>query len=383
VREDPVKEGLLYLGTETKLYVSFNDGQQWQSLMSNLPHTPMYWLDIPEHYNDLVIGTYGRGIWILDDITPLQQMTPEITAAKAHLFTPKPAYRFRPVTSNMQFFPEPSFGKDPAYGASINYWLSEKNDSVKVHIVNSAGDTLRTLKHKGKPGLNRVIWDLKGEPNEAIVLRNKPLYADWFTLSEKGNHNPLIQPFSILATPGKYSVHLQAGGQKSIQEVEVLKDPHSEGSLADIEAQTLILKDLQKDMETVAKLVNEIEVVRMQLGDLKSTMKALKKPADLIKATAVMDTTLINLESKLIQLKYTGTGQDEVRYPVRIAERLNYLAGTIAIADFPPADPHREVYELLKKRLVAVQKEYDGVKEKELAAFTKMLEDKGIGLILK
>ena len=383
VREDPVKKDLLYLGTETKLYVSFDDGKNWQSLMSNLPHTPMYWLDIPEHYNDLVIGTYGRGIWILDDITPLQQLTKEIAASKAHLFAPKPTYRFRPVTSNMQFFPEPSFGKDPAYGASLNYWLSEKNDSVKVHILDSAGDTVRTLKHKGKPGINRVMWDLKGEKNDAIVLRNKPLYADWFTLGKKGDHNQGVKPFSILVMPGKYNVHLDVGANTSVEEVEVLKDPHSEGSMEDIEAQTLIMEDLQKDMTTVAKMVNEMEVIRMQLGDLKATMKALKKPTDLIKATANMDTTLINLESKLIQLKYTGTGQDQVRYPARIAERINYLASTIAIADFPPADPHREVHQVLKDRLAAVQEEYEALKEKDLAAFTKLLTENGVGVILR
>lgn len=382
VREDPVKKGLLYLGTETKLYVSFNDGASWQSLMSNLPHTPMYWLDIPEHYNDLVIGTYGRGIWILDDITPLQQLTEDLTKTKAHLFAPKSAYRFRPITSNMQFFPEPSFGKDPAYGASLNYWLSEKNDSVKIHITDSTGDTVRTLKHKGKSGINRVMWDLKGETNEPIVLRNKPLYADWFVV-KKGDHNPLVKPFSVLVMPGKYNVHLEAGAATKVQEVEVLKDPHSEGSLADIQAQTTVMKDLQKDMTKVATIVNEIEIMRVQLGHLKSTMKALKKPADLIAATANMDTTLINIESKLIQLKYTGTGQDEVRYPVQLAERINYLAGTIAIADFPPADPHREVHQLLKERLAAIQKEYDTLKEKELGAFTKMLAENGVGLILR
>ena len=74
VKEDPVKEGLLYLGTENKLYVSFNDGENWQEMMSNLPHAPMYWIDIQEHFNDLVLGTYGRGIWILDDISPLRKL---------------------------------------------------------------------------------------------------------------------------------------------------------------------------------------------------------------------------------------------------------------------------------------------------------------------
>ena len=119
IKEDPFRKGLLYLGTENALYVSFNNGGNWQSLMSNMPASPMYWLDIPEHFNDLVVGTYGRGIWILDDISPIQQWTDEVASSDLHLFDPKDAYRFRPVSMIMQFFPEASSGKDPPYGASL------------------------------------------------------------------------------------------------------------------------------------------------------------------------------------------------------------------------------------------------------------------------
>src|SRR5204863_7744675 len=90
VREDPVRRGLLYLGTENALYVSFDDGDNWQPLQTNLPHAPVYWIAVQEHFNDLVVATYGRGFWILDDVTPLQQMTPQIASADAHLFTPRP-----------------------------------------------------------------------------------------------------------------------------------------------------------------------------------------------------------------------------------------------------------------------------------------------------
>jgi len=113
IKEDPVRQGLLYLGTENKLYISFDDGANWQEFMSNLPHTPMYWIDIQEHFNDLVIGTYGRGIWILDDISALQQLPVDVDEQTAILFKPKDAYRFQPVTGSMQFFPEPSWGQDP------------------------------------------------------------------------------------------------------------------------------------------------------------------------------------------------------------------------------------------------------------------------------
>ena len=117
-----MKPGLLYLGTENKLYISFDDGANWQTFMSNLPHTPMYWLDIPEHFNDLVIGTYGRGVWILDDISPLQQLTATNSQQQAFLFKPKDAYRFQPITMTLQFFPAASTGEDPPFGASINFW---------------------------------------------------------------------------------------------------------------------------------------------------------------------------------------------------------------------------------------------------------------------
>ena len=99
VREDPVRRGLLYLGTENGIYVSFDDGDDWQPLQMNLPHAPVYWITVQEHFNDLVIATYGRGFWILDDITPLRQLTPQVISADAHLFTPRPAYRFRAITA--------------------------------------------------------------------------------------------------------------------------------------------------------------------------------------------------------------------------------------------------------------------------------------------
>ena len=310
-------------------------------------------------------------------------MNQKIAGATAHLFAPRPAWRFRPVTSNMQFFPEPSFGQDPAYGACINYWLKEKNDSVKIHIVDSTGDTVRTLKHKGKSGINRVMWDLKGEKNEAFVMRTKPLYADWLPLTTKRKVHPFAAPFSILLAPGNYQVHLEATGQSLVQSLEIKKDPHSEGSVADIQAQIALMKDLEQDRNSVVKMVNEIELLRRQFLDLKTTLKALKKPKALIEATEKIDTSLLNIEEQLIQLRYTGTGQDEVRYPVKLAERISYLASTVATADFAPADPHREVAKVLKGRLSKVQQEYTGFKETELKTFTKMLNDKDIGLIVR
>ena len=218
-----MRAGLLYLGTENALYVSFDDGGTWQTLQNNLPASPVYGLVIQEHFNDLVVGTYGRGFWILDDITPLQQLTDEVASSRAHLFEPRPAYRFRPITSPMSMPNDPSIGEDPPEGASINYWLGALNendvieDDVSITIKNAAGDTVRTLEGSNEAGINRVWWDLRGEPSTEIKFRTTPLYADWVDLGED-RWRPLPgRQITVVEPPGTYTVVLRVGDDESTQ----------------------------------------------------------------------------------------------------------------------------------------------------------------------
>ncbi|HEX7938389.1 MAG TPA: glycosyl hydrolase, partial [Gemmatimonadaceae bacterium] len=120
VREDPVRKGMLYAGTENGLYVSWDDGANWQPLQNNLPHAPVYWITVQERFNDLVVATYGRGFWILDDITSLRTL-PEVVSRETHLFAPRSAYRFRTTESRWAAGEDPTAGDDPPYGASLNY----------------------------------------------------------------------------------------------------------------------------------------------------------------------------------------------------------------------------------------------------------------------
>lgn len=384
VREDPVKKGLIYLGTENALYFSMDDGMNWQPLKSNMPATPMYWIDIPEHYNDMVIATYGRGIWILDDITPLQQLTTDITTADAHLFSPKSAYRFQSVTSTMQLFPEASSGQNPSYGASLHYWMKEVSDTVKVniHITNNQGDTIRTLKQKPKSGINRVIWDFKGKPTTQILMRTHPQYAEWMPLDKKRTRKSTVGPFSVLSPPGRYTIHLSVDTMSYTQRLQVVKDPYSEGSTSDIQAQTKMMNDLHADMNTVAEHINEIEIIRRQLLDLKSMIGATKKDLKLVADLDTVHTAFLDVENKMTQLMYTGTGQDAVRYPARLAERIQYLAQTVPISDFAPADAYVEVHTLLKSRLAAAGEELEELKTSKLAQLMSKLSAAGIGTII-
>jgi len=159
--EDPVRRRLRYLGTENAIYVSFDGGENWQSLQNDLPHAPVYGITVQEHFNDLVIATYGRGFWIMDDLTPLQQLTGQVLAADVHLFTPRPAYRFRPITAPSTPYDDPTIGENPRYGASINYYLrGPAPGGVTITIQDQEGEVVRRMPGTNAAGLNRIYWDL-------------------------------------------------------------------------------------------------------------------------------------------------------------------------------------------------------------------------------
>src|SRR5205823_13065603 len=148
VREDPVKRGMLYLGTENGVYFSTDDGQHWLPLQSGLPHAPAHWLTIQEHFNDLVVATYGRGFWILDDITPLRTLTPDTLNEAAHLFPPRPAYRFRTITEPMSMPDDATEGRNPPPGADITFSLKaappdDAREKIKIVVSDAAGQTIR------------------------------------------------------------------------------------------------------------------------------------------------------------------------------------------------------------------------------------------------
>ncbi|MEM7369834.1 MAG: sialidase [Bacteroidota bacterium] len=373
VREDPVRKGLLYLGTENALYVSFNDGQSWQSFMSNLPHTPMYWIDIQEHFNDLVLGTYGRGIWILDDLSPLQQWTEDIAASSAHLFSPRPAYRFRPISTPMDMMDDPSAGENPPAGAILNYWLAEA-DSAIIHIIDANQDTIRTLRQAGKAGFNRLVWDFMGSPSSQIKMRTSPRYADWVPLGK--NRIRKVPPrIAVMAPPGNYTVYMQSGDKTFSQALTIIKDPHSEGSQADITAQTAMMKGIHVDLNRVVRLINQIELIRRQLYDLRAIAQEQDVPSELLSEFSRLDEAFLEIEEDLYNINLTGTGQDVIRWPARLAWKLEYLASTVAVADFPPTDQQYAVHQRIKKQIGEQENHLDQLIKKELPTFHQLLKE--------
>ena len=381
IKEDPIRKGLLYLGTENALYISYDDGKNWQSLMSNLPPSPMYWIDIQEHFNDLVVGTYGRGIWILDDISPLQQLDKTIEKEDLFLFDIKPSYRFHNVTSSLQMFPEASTGSDPPKGASINYWLNDNQDEIEIILTNQKNDTIKTLKEKGNKGINRIWWDFMQDKTDDIVFRTKPLYADWVSLDEnrerKGDYN-----FSIMSPPGLYNLTLKSGENLVSKTLEVIKDPHSEGSISDIMLQNQLVRKIHDDINLAVSYINSIETIRRQLIDLKDTLKSTNQKEDIISMVEKLESEFLELEKKLVQLKITGKGQDTIRFEKMIVEKLIYLANNVQISDYRPADSYQDVHKVLKTRLNKIGEQLTKLKDENFKMTLNKLKEKGIDIII-
>ncbi len=424
VAEDPVQRGLLYLGTEGGLYVSFDDGARWQPLQTNLPHAPVYWIVVQPRFHDLVIATYGRGFWILDDITPLRGLASSVTASRTHLFAPRETYRFRDAESPFAVGDDPTNGQIPPYGAAITYWLRSGKDSagartvatradigkdtviatvspgaprdttakakmpatpadsVTITISSSDGAVIRTMKGPVEAGLNRVWWNLRYDRSKETKLRTSPEYAEWFPVKLEGRTAPGVSRVAILAPPGTYSVKLSHEGEEQTRTLVLRKDPNSGGSEDEIRAQTNVVRDIQRDLDSTVTLINRLEVVRGQLAVLRTVLATDSTRNDVRSAADSLDRKLLVPERRLFQTLITGRGQDDVRWPMRLAEQLAYLAEEIGGSDFGPTSSQREVARLLHEQLGVVGAEVSQVLQRDLAAFNEMLRGKKLENII-
>ena len=384
IKEDPVRSGLLYLGTENSLFVSFDDGENWQPLQNNLPHAPVYGIAVQEHFNDLVIATYGRGFWILDDLSALQQLTPAVAAQDAFLFTPRAAYRFRNIAGQVTMNDDPADGENPPYGATINYWLKgSSGGAVTLAILDAQGQVVRTMRGSRNAGINRIWWDLRGEESKQARMRTSPDYAPWVELGPEGwRPAPGVGRLSILMPPGTYTVRLSVDGHEFSAPLEVRKDPNTGGSEQEIAAQTRALTGLRDALNTTVDMVNQIEVTRAQLEMLRRLIADDSAAADVRAAADSIEIMLKAVENDLQQLRLTGRGQDGVRWPAGLATRLTYLANGIASSDFAPTTQQNEVGELLITDVRAHRQQLDRIVQQDLAAFNQMLARRNLRSII-
>ncbi len=376
--EDPVRQGLLYLGTENGIYVSFDDGDLWQPLQNDLPHVPVSGIVVQEHFNDLVVGTYGRGFFILDDLTPLQQLTSEVTTAEAHLFVPRPAYRFREITRPSTPYDDPTTGENPEYGASINYWLKAPGTQVPtITVQDASGETVRILEGSNHAGVNRVYWDLEDESSTAVRLLTPPMYAEHMEVGPEGRSAPSTGRLSILRPPGTYTITLTVDGDSQHRPLEVLKDPNSAGTESDIAEQVAFLERVRERMEAGAGAVHRMEAMRVQL----QTLSRFTEDPWVKEEARALEKKIVDLEMELVDLRLTGQGQDGVRFEAKLLSKLSYLTRGPSVADFAPTDQDLEAFEVVTGDLRQVLDALDALVAGDLARFNARLREEGIGVI--
>src|SRR6202041_833652 len=299
IREDPVRKGLLYAGTENAVYVSFDDGDHWQSLQLNFPVSDVR--DLVVHGDDVVAATYGRGIYILDDISPLRQAGPEVTSSSAYLLKPAPTVRVRyDNDQETPLPPETPAAKNPPDGAIFYYYLkSPPSGEITLEIHDAQGKLVRRFSSVApkpdttpknvpdywfaplagmskNPGLNRFVWDLRYAPPDALNFRYYAQMLDYveYTLSDHAlpEDTPREQTLGPIAVPGQYEATLIANGTIMKQPFTITLDPRVHISQADLEAQLTAGKRIDSGLAVSAKAFGEITNLRNAIADRLKTL---------------------------------------------------------------------------------------------------------------
>ncbi|MCU0634375.1 MAG: hypothetical protein MUE41_05845 [Gemmatimonadaceae bacterium] len=407
VREDPVRRGMLYAGTENGVYVSLDDGAHWAEITGNMPHSPVHWLTVQGHFHDLVVATYGRGFWIADDISALRAADGPIGARGASLLAVRAAYRFRRVSTPTAPTNSMVGGEDPPYGASLNVLIARpaapdtlSRDSLQFRVFDAEGRLIRRF--TGAPprvGLNRVWWDLRHQGARTPRLRVGVPRESWQRVADS---RPLV-PWDLdimpglagpLVAPGRYTVALLWRGDTLRQSVEVRRDPTSAGTDADIAGQVAMALQLRDAISETSGHIDDAQWARRELEQLRFVLRERTREArdwgrtpgsdalapaladSVTREARALEERLIALEGRLYNVHLSGGRSDSFRDPNQLYEKFAALATDIATAsaDFGPTDQHREVGVLLRKQLDGVAAELTAFRARELAAFRTRLE---------
>ncbi|HLW75440.1 MAG TPA: hypothetical protein VKS01_00625 [Bryobacteraceae bacterium] len=364
VREDPKRPGLLFAGTEHGIYVSFNNGGEWQSLRRNLPDTQVP--DLVFDGDDLVIATHGRSFYILDDISLLRQLTAPVQTT--HLFTPKPAVR--------------SLDR----GATLDYFLSKEADTLKIEILDDTGKVVRTFTGSAeeekkaqarrqaaggddngggrgavrpparKAGGNRYTWDLR-YPG-ATTFEGEIF---WGAPTDQGP----------LAIPGQYQVRLTANGATAMSPLRVERDPREINiSQADLEAQFKLATQVQEKTSQANRMVIHIRDLKKQIED------RVKKAPALNAAGERLTTHLSGVEEDIYQVR-NRSNQDPLNFPIRINNQLAALERIVETGDAKPTDQSYVVFKELSTRLDSIEQRLETILNSDLAAFNTAAKSAG------
>ena len=364
IRADPKREGLLYAGTESGLYISFDDGENWKSFQQNLPIVPI--TDLTLRDNDLVVATQGRSFWVLDDLTPLHQLNEEVAANDMWLYTPRPTYRMR---GGGGFSTPRNAGKNPPNGVVIRYVLQEEPEedtNLALRILNPDGSIIRTYENEGKDsdplgteaGMNQFVWNMmypEAEGFDGLIM--------W-----AGN---LSGPKAV---PGMYQARLIAGEDSMTVPFEIKLDPRLTSSVADLQARHNFVASANETLSEAHRAIKRVREVRKQVNDITDRAKDFENVDDLKEAGDEMLGKMKQIEETLYQTK-NQSRQDPLNFPIRLNNKLAAVKGTAQQGEYRPTDQQVAVKDELTGKIEAELEKLQVILDNDVPESNKMARD--------
>jgi len=401
IREDPNKRGLLYAGTETGMYVSFDNGDHWQSLQLNLPVVPITDLAVHKRDKELVVATQGRAFWILDDLPLLHQLIDAggfSAASKTQLFKPKESYR-TPAGGGAPLPPTATIGRNPANGVVVYYSLKAKpTTDLELEFLDTAGKSIQKFTAKlpkageagaapaaapaapageggfGPPaaappptnvGLNRFVWDTRYA--DATRFPNLILWAG----EMRGPKLP----------PGTYQVRLKVDGQTLTQSLDIKADPRLNTTSADYTKQAELGLKIRDKLTETHNAIIQIRDVRRQVEDLMKRVASQPQFKAVNDAGTALNKNLTTIEESLYQTK-NQSNQDPLNYPIRLNNKLAAQAGVVGSAEAAPTAQSYAVYDELVTQIDAQLQKLAQIMKTDVAAFNQLVRDQNIPAVV-
>jgi len=371
VREDPVRKGLLYAGTEFGMYLSVNGGKQWQAFQQNLPIVPITDLQIKN--NDLVLATQGRSFWIMDDLSPLREMEYRLLSGSAHLFPPNPAYRTQ--LGNYRGIAAPD--RAPA-GALIHFYLGEaaKGQPLRLEIVDPFGESRvvystqpdkarKERQLRVKSGLNRLEWNLRYAAPE----------------TQPGARFSLANLSGVKAVPGTHTVVMTMEEARWQKTLEVKIDPRWTQTPADLQAQHDLSLQVMHLLNDCHETIGAIRDLRQQIKDIQQRMDKNQQHHTTFneRSKTVLD-QLRQLEQQLIQTQ-SESGQDPINYPPMLDDQMAYLYSIVNGQDDRPTAGAYQRYQDLKTIYEGHRQTFEQLRQQQIAELNEQLNSTGFKVI--